>query len=223
MSIAVLIPTYRRSQDLARCLTALQKQTRRADEVLVVIRDTDTETRTFLEGFNSELLSLAIVTVKRTGVVAAMNAGLDRARSDIIAITVAFGDPEPGKIRVWSTMHDMGTFGSTIAIGLLLLFNQQGTLLVPTSIAGYLSLLLTSSRTAWGLWIVGLFTLASSLKTKQQIRLVTIVTIIALCVVPLTMLESFSENISSRFQTLKRRQRAEGRRQKVTAKKRRWG
>jgi hypothetical protein len=114
---------------------------------------------------------------------------------------VAFGDPEPGKIRVWSTMHDMGTFGSTIAIGLLLLFNQKGTSIVPTSIVGYLSLLLTSSRTAWGLWIVGLFALASSLKTKQQIRLVAIVTIIALCVVPLIMLESFSENISNRFET----------------------
>jgi len=38
MSIAVIVPTYRRSQDLARCLEALQNQTRSPDEVIVVIR-----------------------------------------------------------------------------------------------------------------------------------------------------------------------------------------
>jgi len=37
MTITVLIPTYRRPQDLARCLEALQKQTRLADEVLLVV------------------------------------------------------------------------------------------------------------------------------------------------------------------------------------------
>ena len=44
MKITVLIPTYRRPKDLGRCLEALQKQTRPADEVLVVVRNTDAET-----------------------------------------------------------------------------------------------------------------------------------------------------------------------------------
>ncbi len=87
MSIAVLIPTYRRSKDLARCLEALAKQTRLADEIIIIVRDTDTETWDFLNGFNSELLPLRIVTVKVPGVVAAMNAGLDLVQSDIVAIT----------------------------------------------------------------------------------------------------------------------------------------
>jgi glycosyltransferase involved in cell wall biosynthesis len=83
MPITVLIPTYRRAQDLARCLAALQKQTRLADEVLVVIRDTDTETWEFLDS----LLPLRKVVVTVPGVVLAMNAGLDVALGDIIAIT----------------------------------------------------------------------------------------------------------------------------------------
>ena len=54
MKIVVVIPTYRRPKDLARCLEALQRQTRRADEVIVVVRDTDTETWTFLETFQPQ-------------------------------------------------------------------------------------------------------------------------------------------------------------------------
>jgi glycosyltransferase involved in cell wall biosynthesis len=87
MLITVLIPTYRRSQDLARCLAALQKQTRSADEVLVVVRDTDAETWKFLDSFNPGSLSLRKVVVTVPGVVLAMNAGLDVAQGDILAIT----------------------------------------------------------------------------------------------------------------------------------------
>lgn len=87
MNITALIPTYRRQKDLARCLEALQKQTRLADEVVVVIRDTDAETQTFLETFNPKFLPLRAVTVRVPGVVAALNRGLDAAQGDIIAIT----------------------------------------------------------------------------------------------------------------------------------------
>ncbi|MEO0683984.1 MAG: glycosyltransferase family A protein, partial [Cyanobacteria bacterium J06649_11] len=87
MSIAVIIPTYRRSQDLARCLKALQNQTRPADEVIVVVRDTDTETWSFLTAFDSKDLGLRSATVSITGVVAAMNTGLDAATADIVAFT----------------------------------------------------------------------------------------------------------------------------------------
>ena len=87
MSIAVIVPTYRRSQDLARCLEALQNQTRLADEVIVVVRDTDTETRSFLANFDHKNLALRTAEVTVTGVVAAMNIGLDAATADIVAFT----------------------------------------------------------------------------------------------------------------------------------------
>ena len=87
MSIAVIIPTYRRSQDLSRCLSALKKQTRWADEVIVIVRDTDTETWSFLESFEAENLPLRTAKVTVTGVVAAMNIGLDEATADIVAFT----------------------------------------------------------------------------------------------------------------------------------------
>ena len=87
MNITVIVPTYRRPQDLARCLQALQKQTRPADEVIVTVRDTDAETWNFFKEFELETLPFRTVTVTITGVVAAMNAGLDIAKGDIIAFT----------------------------------------------------------------------------------------------------------------------------------------
>lgn len=87
MKITVIIPTYKRPQDLARCLEGFQKQTRIPEEILVIVRDSDVETWTFLK--NSEFTSslpLQIVEVKDPGQVAALNKGLDLARGDIIAI-----------------------------------------------------------------------------------------------------------------------------------------
>lgn len=87
MKITVIVPTYRRTKDLTRCLEALQKQSRLADEVLVVVRDTDNETSKFLEAIAPSTLPLRTTTVSIPGVVAAMNAGLDIAQGEIVAFT----------------------------------------------------------------------------------------------------------------------------------------
>jgi cellulose synthase/poly-beta-1,6-N-acetylglucosamine synthase-like glycosyltransferase len=54
---------------------------------LLVVRDTDAETWTLLKELNPNFLPLRTVTVSISGQVAALNAGLDAARGDIIAIT----------------------------------------------------------------------------------------------------------------------------------------
>jgi glycosyltransferase involved in cell wall biosynthesis len=87
LTITVLIPTYRRPQDLLRCLDALTRQTRSPDEVLVVVRDTDAETWTALEARPPDALPLKTVSVSVPGQVAALNTGLEAAAGDIIAIT----------------------------------------------------------------------------------------------------------------------------------------
>ena len=95
MKISVIVPTYRRSQDLERCLNSLKKQSRTADEILVIVRDIDTETWEFLESYEFESLALRTVTVTVPGQVAALNRGLDEATGDIIAITDDDGAPRP--------------------------------------------------------------------------------------------------------------------------------
>jgi cellulose synthase/poly-beta-1,6-N-acetylglucosamine synthase-like glycosyltransferase len=84
---SVIVPTYRRPRDLARCLEALKNQTRPADEILVIVRDIDAETWSFLENCNFDPLPLRMVKVTISGQVAALNAGLDEAKGEIIAIT----------------------------------------------------------------------------------------------------------------------------------------
>ncbi|MBK1986706.1 glycosyltransferase [Sphaerospermopsis aphanizomenoides BCCUSP55] len=87
MRNTVLIPTYRRPQDLSRCLSALQAQTKAVDQIIVVVRDTDTETWQFLHQFPCQNLPLQTVTVTQPGVVAALNAGLVAVAGDIVSIT----------------------------------------------------------------------------------------------------------------------------------------
>lgn len=95
MKLSVLVPTYRRTQDLRRCLAALQAQARPPDEVIVTVRADDDETRTFLDGFNAGALPLRAAGVAGPGVVAAMNAGLAAAQGDIVALTDDDAAPYP--------------------------------------------------------------------------------------------------------------------------------
>jgi glycosyltransferase involved in cell wall biosynthesis len=87
MTISVVIPTYRRQEDLQRCIGALACQSRRADEIIVVVRATDVETFTMLAQMDTASLALRIVSVVEPGQVQALNMGLANARMDIVAIT----------------------------------------------------------------------------------------------------------------------------------------
>jgi cellulose synthase/poly-beta-1,6-N-acetylglucosamine synthase-like glycosyltransferase len=95
MKITVLIPTYRRPQDLERCLRALQQQIRAADRVIVVVRDTDSQTWQLLDSLVAQTFPLQTVKVTIPGQVNALNTGLDDATGDIIAITDDDAAPHP--------------------------------------------------------------------------------------------------------------------------------
>ncbi len=112
------------------------------------------------------------------------------------------GDPEPYGLRVFSTMNSAGPFAIVIMTGVLLLFSTRNPLQFPATAAGYLSLLLTLVRSAWLGWVIGFLTLAVSLKPNLQKRLVLTALVMVLCVLPLTVIEPFSEKISARFDTL---------------------
>lgn len=94
-TITVLIPTYRRPNDLGRCLGALEDQVRVPDEILVVVRDDDTETQDLLASSAPKSTVLRTVSVGTRGTVAALNAGLEAARGDIISFTNDDAAPHP--------------------------------------------------------------------------------------------------------------------------------
>ena len=95
MSIAVLVPTYRRPEDLFRCLGALARQTCPAEQIIVVHRQDDLESAAILSEVASLNLPLDIVHVSSGGQVAALNAGLSTVRCDIVAITDDDAAPHP--------------------------------------------------------------------------------------------------------------------------------
>jgi GT2 family glycosyltransferase len=92
-SMAVLVPTWQRPRDLARCLGALTEQRRRPDRVLVVRRPEDEATARVVE--EQDALPLQEVLVHEPGQVAALNAGLDAVTEEVIAITDDDTAPRP--------------------------------------------------------------------------------------------------------------------------------
>ncbi|CAB3768478.1 glycosyltransferase family 2 protein [Paraburkholderia solisilvae] len=88
MKITVLVPTFRRPDDLTRCLAALERQRRAPDEVVVIARPDDAATHACLRAhLAARRLPLVVALVDVPGQVAALNRGLDAARGDVIAIT----------------------------------------------------------------------------------------------------------------------------------------
>ncbi|QKD83004.1 glycosyltransferase family 2 protein [Thermoleptolyngbya sichuanensis A183] len=100
MKLTVIIPTYCRADDLRRCLAALAEQVRSPDEVIVVVRETDCDTWSFLASEKSFPLrnlqpNLRTLSVALPGVVAAMNRGLDAAQGDVVCFTDDDAAPHP--------------------------------------------------------------------------------------------------------------------------------
>lgn len=89
MTFSVIVPTYRRPRDLRRCLQAILAGTRRPDELIVVVRDTDHESQCVLdECRNTEggaIIRSAVVSTP--GQIAAINAGLAIAKGDVVVFT----------------------------------------------------------------------------------------------------------------------------------------
>jgi glycosyltransferase involved in cell wall biosynthesis len=94
-TIGVLIPTYKRSEELLRCLAALENQIHPADDVILVIREDDLDTRSALAARATEPLPIRIVTVTTPGLVAARNAGIDACTTDVLAMIDDDTSPHP--------------------------------------------------------------------------------------------------------------------------------
>jgi GT2 family glycosyltransferase len=111
-SVAVLVPTWRRPEDLARCLHTLRVQERKPDRVLVVRRADDEETSRVLAAQSG--LRLEEVLVREPGQVAALNAGLDAVVEDLVAITDDDAAPRPDWLE-----RIVGWFARDVRLGAL--------------------------------------------------------------------------------------------------------
>lgn len=87
MRLTVIIPTWRRPDDLVRCLVALRAQQRLPDEVLVALREDDSETLLALATWDPGPLPLRIVSVGLADASEARNRCIDIAIGDVLVLT----------------------------------------------------------------------------------------------------------------------------------------
>lgn len=85
LTASVVVATYRRLERLIPCLDGIRRQSRAADEVIVVARAADAGTIEELGRYRRNWSELRWITVERPGVVEAYNRGLDAATCDIVA------------------------------------------------------------------------------------------------------------------------------------------
>ena len=95
LRISVVVPTLNRVEDLRRCLAALDRQTRQADRIVVVVHDGDAATQEALAAWRHRRPEVSATTVRARGLPAALNAGLDAAAGDVICFTDDDAEPWP--------------------------------------------------------------------------------------------------------------------------------
>jgi GT2 family glycosyltransferase len=134
-TVTVVIPTLRRPDYLARCLAGLAALDQPPDQIVVVRRDDDLETKAALAEINHLPVEEAIVV--EPGIVAAMQAGAVAATCDIVAFTdddaiprkdwlyhllAPFADPLVGAVGGRDVVHhaDGIEAGRQLRVGLIL-------------------------------------------------------------------------------------------------------
>jgi hypothetical protein len=100
-------------------------------------------------------------------------------------ISPSFGQPEPLRVRVWSTMNSPAPFANAMMSGLLLLLMIRSALKLPAAVAGYLAFLLSMVRTAWLSWLIGFFLLLKNINLRAIVRIFLSVAALLVCLLPL--------------------------------------
>lgn len=80
MNISVVIPAYNEEKFIARCLSSLQKQTKKPFEIILVDAQSTDKTTSIAKSYLA-----TIVPTKKIGISHARDVGFNRARGEIIA------------------------------------------------------------------------------------------------------------------------------------------
>jgi GT2 family glycosyltransferase len=96
--VTVILPTYKRPDLLPACLDALEQQTHRPMEVIVIDQSPDSLTRDIMSARRSESHRYRYIHSDVAGVSLARNLGLREAAGNLIAFTDDDAVPEPGWI-----------------------------------------------------------------------------------------------------------------------------
>ncbi len=116
-------------------------------------------------------------------------------------ISPSFGQPEPLRVRVWSTMNSPAPFANAMMTGLLLLLMIRSALKLPAAVAGYLAFLLSMVRTAWLGWLIGFFLMLKNINPRVIGRMFLSAFVLLVCLVPLLNDPRLANVIGDRVKT----------------------
>lgn len=108
-TITVVIPTFKRSESLRRCLSSISQQGLPADKILVVVQDRDYETMNLVES-----LGVKFEKIDKPGIIFAIQSSLALITTDL----VAFIDDDVTLPSDW-VAKAKNAFGGTPKIGAL--------------------------------------------------------------------------------------------------------
>jgi glycosyltransferase involved in cell wall biosynthesis len=86
MLLSVIIPTYKRHDDLPRLLGSLNEQVISPAEIILIIGPNDEESFRIAEMWRGKLKSLKILHSEKASVIYALNIGLSETKGDIICL-----------------------------------------------------------------------------------------------------------------------------------------
>lgn len=105
----VVVTTYRRPGSLLSCLDGIRAQTRPADQVVVVVHDSDAESANLVEKIKRDWPEVRAATVYQHGSVAALNTGLATAGGAVVATIDDDAVPAPDWLeRIIATYESDG-------------------------------------------------------------------------------------------------------------------
>lgn len=111
------------------------------------------------------------------------------------------GNPNPFKLRVWSTMNSAGPFAGIMTAGLLLMLDIKSPLKVVTVVVSVLSFILSRHRSSWLSYLLGFFFVAGASPPRKQLRMLISIGLVILLIVVFSNIDPFAEIIGSRFES----------------------
>jgi glycosyltransferase involved in cell wall biosynthesis len=159
LSVSVLVPTYKRASLLSYVLAALEKQTYKDFDVVVILKPSGDKTEEIVEEFKKSL-KMTVIVQEKGYVVDAMNLGLENVRGDITVFLDDDAIPFPDWIQNLVSTYSQPNVGG-VAGGVIPAFlNERNLMLIDGEVSGIISdnkpFLDAIGRKIWGCPLKGL-------------------------------------------------------------------
>lgn len=115
---------------------------------------------------------------------------------------LSIGLPIPYHVRIFSTMNSPGPFAMEIMGTLLMLTAGGGFWRIPAAVFGYISLLLSLVRTAWGGWAVAILYLIFRFKPENTIRYLIAGIMVITLALPILTFGPIAKDLNKRIQSI---------------------